>query len=414
MRSRRILVSAYGCEPGKGSEQGVGWNWILQLAEVADVVVVTRSNNRQAIEFASPEGVGTPIRFLYYDLPGFPRSLKRTTLGLYFYYFLWQWGAYRLMRRELAVNPVDYVMHLTFGSIWLPTFMHRLPAEFIWGPVGGGEAVPWALVGSLPVTGRLVQYARYFLVATLSLNPLFAGPARKSKMILARTGDTERVIPKRYRSKTRVVLETAASQDWFERPCPRYEVTPGTSLKVIYTGRLMPLKNLEMAIRAVAIARRRGANIHFSIVGDGPLESRLSRRAEREGIADSVSFAGRRTQDEVFELLSTSDVYLFPSLKEGGAWSLMEAMAIGLPSVCVRTSGMAVIADSSSAWLIDPAAPADMVESFANALCDLAATPEARREMGANARSRLEREFRWGQKAAFMASLFEEMERGGA
>lgn len=150
------------------------------------------------------------------------------------------------------------------------------------------------------------------------------------------------------------------------------------------------------------------------IVGDGPLESRLSRRAEREGIADSVSFAGRRTQDEVFELLSTSDVYLFPSLKEGGAWSLMEAMAIGLPSVCVRTSGMAVIADSSSAWLIDPAAPADMVESFANALCDLAATPEARREMGANARSRLEREFRWGQKAAFMASLFEEMERGGA
>lgn len=413
MTSRHILVSAYGCEPGKGSEQGVGWNWILQLAKLADVVVLTRSNNREAIEAALPADVGARIRFLYYDLPEVVRGLKRKERGLYLYYLLWQWGAYRCARRELAVRPVDYVMHLTFGSIWLPVFLHRLPVPFIWGPVGGGEAVPWALVGSLPIKGRLVQYMRYLLMATLAINPLFAGPARKSRMILARTEDTARVIPRRYRGKTRVVLETAAAQDWFDRPRAPREEGHATSMRVIYTGRLVPLKNLDMAIRAVAVARRRGADIRFDIIGDGPLQAALSRLATHEGIADAVNFVGRLSQDEVFERLSRSDLFLFPSLKEGGVWSLMEAMAMGLPSVCVRTSGMAVIADPTCARLIDPGAPADMVEAFATALGDLAAAPEERRRMGANARSRLEHEFRWEQKAAFMASLFEEMEKGG-
>ena len=48
----RVLLSAYACEPGKGSEPGVGWNWVKQLARHEDVWVLTRSNNRGAIEQA--------------------------------------------------------------------------------------------------------------------------------------------------------------------------------------------------------------------------------------------------------------------------------------------------------------------------------------------------------------------------
>ena len=55
MKVKRIIVSAYGCEPGKGSEQGVGWNWVLQLAKLTEVVVITRLNNRKAIEANLPK-----------------------------------------------------------------------------------------------------------------------------------------------------------------------------------------------------------------------------------------------------------------------------------------------------------------------------------------------------------------------
>jgi len=407
---RTILVSAYGCEPGKGSEQGVGWNWVLQLAKVATVVVVTRSNNREAIAASLPVSMEGQIHFIYYDLPSIFRRLKRKERSLYLYYALWQWGAYKCAKREISQRAIDYVMHLTFGSIWLPTFMHRLPVPFIWGPVGGGEAVPWKLIGMLPLQSRLVQYARYALLACLGFNPLFMGPARKAKIILARTADTARSIPQRFSAKTRTMLETAASEEWFgelQSHCGERFTSP---VLAIYTGRLVPFKNLQMALRALAVARGRGANIEFLIVGDGPLEHSLSRQAVQEGIADAVTFLGRRTQREVLELLSKSDLYLFPSLREGGVWSLMEALAVGLPAICVRTSGMAVIADPGCARFIEIARAEEMVEAFAEALCELAADPEKRRKMGAAARARMMREFRWEQKASFMASVLDDIE----
>lgn len=46
----RVLISAYACEPNKGSEPGVGWNWTLQMAKMDEVYVITRSNNRKVIE----------------------------------------------------------------------------------------------------------------------------------------------------------------------------------------------------------------------------------------------------------------------------------------------------------------------------------------------------------------------------
>lgn len=412
LKDNRVLVSAYGCEPGKGSEQGVGWNWILQLARLTEVVVITRSNNRAAIEAAIPEELIERVHFVYYDLPERLRRFKRKERGFYLYYILWQWGAYRFMCHEIERQPIDYAMHLTFGSVWLPTFMHRLPVPFIWGPVGGGEAVPWPLIRYLAPRGRIPQYFRYFLMATFRFNPLVSGVTRKARVILARTDDTARIFPERHIGKIRVVLETAAADEWFKQQVIASEAIASNILQVIYTGRLVSFKNVEMAIRAVSEARRRGKKIHFTIVGDGPLQSSLQKLAAEEGISDAVTFTGRLTQDEVMVHLSRSDVYLFPSLREGGPWSLMEAMAVGLPSVCINTSGMRVIADKTSARMIEPSYPSLMIEMIADALCDLDDNPELRRDMGANARRRLNQEFSWPQKRSFMAKLLEDLDQG--
>lgn len=412
MRPRRLLVSAYGCEPGKGSEQGVGWNWILQLAGLAELVVITRSNNRQAIEAGLPEEFTKRIRFIYYDLPDRLRSFKRKERGFYLYYLMWQWGAYRLMRREIKQQPINYAMHLTFGSVWLPTFMHRLPVPFIWGPVGGGEAVPFGLISSLPLKDRFVQYSRYLLMKTFSVNPLVSSVPRKAHVILARTEDTARIFRSRYGAKIRVVLETAAADYLFNTRTGVSRPIDSKPLEVIYTGRLVAFKNVGMAIQAVAEARRRGRNIHFTVVGDGPLQSSLHKLANELEIAEEVNFTGRVTQEDVMGRLSKSHLYLFPSLREGGPWSLMEAMAMGLPSICVNTSGMKVIADETCARLIQPGRPSEMVMAFADALCDLADNPELCREMGAHARRRLQHEFSWPQKRTFMATLLEDLDRG--
>ena len=136
---RTLLVSAYACEPLKGSEPAVGWNWVLQLAKFNKVHVITRANNETIINQHLPVELKDNIKFHYYDTPNSIKRLKKKDKGLYFYYFCWQIGIVKLAKHIIQKEHVDYTIHLTFGSMWMPTFLPILKTRFIWGPMGGGE-----------------------------------------------------------------------------------------------------------------------------------------------------------------------------------------------------------------------------------------------------------------------------------
>ena len=130
---RTLLVSAYGCEPTKGSEAGVGWNWVLQMAKHNKLYIITRANNQELIEQHLPTDERKEnIVFYYYDTPDFIKNLKHKAKGLYFYYFCWQIGIISVIKKILRENKVDYTMHLTFGSMWMPTFLPYFRIPFIW------------------------------------------------------------------------------------------------------------------------------------------------------------------------------------------------------------------------------------------------------------------------------------------
>src|SRR3954451_7010481 len=81
----KLLVSAYACEPGKGSEPAVGWNWVQALVRRGyEVHVITRSNNRAAIESDAGSRQRT-LTFHYCDLPGWARAWKLRAGGIYVY-----------------------------------------------------------------------------------------------------------------------------------------------------------------------------------------------------------------------------------------------------------------------------------------------------------------------------------------
>ena len=90
MANKLLLISAYACEPLKGSEQGVGWNWVLQMAKHNKLHVITRSNNQASIEAHLPRNLAENITFHYYDTHRIIMGLKKKAKGLYFYYFFWQ------------------------------------------------------------------------------------------------------------------------------------------------------------------------------------------------------------------------------------------------------------------------------------------------------------------------------------
>ena len=139
----RVLLSAYACEPGKGSEPAVGWMWATELAAAGhEVWVITREANRNSIEADVPCFQSERIHFQYCDLTRWARGWKKLPGAIYLYYFIWQWLAFRLARRLNRAHHFDIVHHISFVSLRAPSFMGWLGIPFYFGPVEAGNALP--------------------------------------------------------------------------------------------------------------------------------------------------------------------------------------------------------------------------------------------------------------------------------
>ena len=405
---RTILVSAYACEPLKGSEQGVGWNWVLQMAKYNHVHVITRANNRIPIETHLPADVAENITFHYYDTADVIRKLKNRAKGLYFYYFCWQVGITPLVRKLIRQYHFDYSMHLTFGSMWMPTFLPFFKTPFIWGPIGGGDGEPTSFLKQLPIKQRLMQYGRWMMNRTSFLNPAIIVPGYRATAILTRTDNSADVIPKIFRPKVRTILETAMEPEIFNfGTAPKKD--NGKIIKLVFTGRLTPSKNVLSIVRALRFVPL-SYPIQLTIIGSGSERSSIKQEVEKYRLQDRVQFISEVSRNEVLRELTQSDIYLFPSLREGGSWALMEAMAIGLPVICLNWSGMTVITDDSSAIRLPVTNPEQMPKDMAQAICRLIEHPEVRCKMGVAARERIKNVFNWEAKGEFMETLFSELD----
>ena len=98
----KVLISAYACEPSKGSEPGIGWNWAIEIAKRGQhLVIFTRLNNKKNIESFLNKNeldINGSIRFQYYDFPKFILFIKKSFSLTRIYYFLWQFFVFKKMR----------------------------------------------------------------------------------------------------------------------------------------------------------------------------------------------------------------------------------------------------------------------------------------------------------------------------
>ena len=327
----RVLALAYACEPDRGSEPGAGWWWARMLGGFADVTVITRANNREAIEAALP---ATPERdhltFVYVDLPAWARFWKRGNRGIHLYYALWQIAAVRAARRLHRKHTYDIVWHLTMTNGWMGALTPLVPAPFIYGPIGGGVRTPRRLIPSLGVRGILRECTYAVLqIASRYVNPFVRMCSRRASLILVQNAETREWILSRDRAKA-VVFENAV--------IPRAAVTHRrTGSKVaLFGGELVPGKGVALAIRAMVDL----PEWRLVICGKGREQRRLVQLAARLGVSERIHFAGWITRDELAaRMAKEADVFLFPSLHEGSPWVLHEARTVGLPVVCLAGCG---------------------------------------------------------------------------
>lgn len=397
----KLLFSAFSCLPDRGSEPGVGWNWAIQAAQNIDldVTVLTRTKCRKKIEPALEKLGLSNLHFLYV-----PSSAKLREKSIYLEYVAWQRAAYLYMKKNYGPNDFDCLWHITFGNVFLPIWTHRLPYKFIWGPMGGGEHVRPSFYKAFPFKSSLSHRAKHALIKTSKLNPVVQGPAKKASLILARTDETKALLRDAYKVKTWITLETRMDASSVPSSCHFVKPFEDGRLHICYTGRLIALKNVDKLLSAVSSLLDEGAPITLHLVGEGPLKQELGGAFERHISAGLIRFHGQLSREEALKIVAACPVFAFPSLKEGGSWSLMEAMILGRAIFCFDSSGMHEMVDDSSALLIPMTEPADVEEQFKDAIRRLTEDRKLVTSLGAAARTRAQEIFCWDDARIKVAS----------
>ncbi|KWX24036.1 glycosyl transferase [Mycolicibacterium wolinskyi] len=291
-------------------------------------------------------------------------------------------GPLRRSRPDVVVdtqNGLPFLARLAFGRR-VAVLVHHCHRE-LWpvaGPLMG--RVGWFVESKLsPRLHRRNQYVTVSLPSARDLNELGVDSGR---IAVVRNGLDE--APER-------TLELPRSQ------------TP----RIVVLSRLVPHKQIEDALEAVAQLRDDIPGLHLDILGGGWWQERLVDHANLLGIADAVTFHGHVDDVTKHRVLQQSWVHVLPSRKEGWGLAVTEAAQHGVPTIGYRSSGGLTdsIVDGVTGMLVDDG------DGLVSGLRQLLTDPVLRAQLGSKAQARSD-EFSWAQSADAMRSVLESVRDG--
>jgi colanic acid/amylovoran biosynthesis glycosyltransferase len=172
---------------------------------------------------------------------------------------------------------------------------------------------------------------------------------------------------------------------------------------IMAVGRLDEIKGFRHLIDACQLLASRSVRFQCNIIGEGPLRADLQQRIDAAGLGERVTLLGARKQEEVRGWLARASMFILPSVvtsrgdRDGIPVALMEAMAVGLPVVSTRVSGIPELIEHGRSGLLSE--PGD-AQGLAHCVEQLLSDPAAARDMAILARRKVEQEFDIATEAA--------------
>lgn len=402
----KILISAYACEPNRGSEPGVGWHTVWELAKYHQIWVLTRPDDgRPQIEQYLAENPNPNLHFIYFTLPVLGSFWQWGSIAFVLHYYLWQIQAYFVAAGLHKTINFDICHHVTFVRYSTPSFISLLPIPFIWGPVGGGETAPKSFWQDFSFKAKLYERFRHWSHLLGELDPFTSMTARHSAIVRATTKDTAQRVSHLGAKKVEILPAVSLSGEEIARLSElKSSAVKGEKLIFLSAGRLIHWKGFHLGLRAFA-----GANLDHAvywILGEGKEESNLKALAQELGVSERVKFWGELPRGEALNLLIQADVLVHPSLHDSGGYICLEAMAAGLPVICLDLGGPGVLVTSETGIKVPAIDPQQAVADLSRAMTDLATDWQLRSQLGCGGSQLVRERFNWEVKSKQLAQFY--------
>ena len=368
----RILISAYACESGKGSEPEVGLRIALTAASKHEVWVITRENHLLALRaFLNNHPLRDKIHLIGIDVDGLPRRAKERggLVTQHWYLDLWQRRLAELAVRLDGDVDFDVVHHATFAAYWTRVGVASVRKPLVWGPIGGGVTPPLRLLPVMGLGGAAGDLVRFFSRPIVALLLGARRTARQASFVLVQNPETAHRLSAQ---DTAVVLPNALIAARSMPLLGESQTGQDGPPRIVTAGRLIGWKGTELAIRAMQYIRHSEAIL--DVYGDGPQRTRLERLRNGMGLGHRVRFHGEVQRAVLQEVLAEAAVLVHPALHEEAGFVVVEALALGTPVVCLDRGGPPVIVEKwpdTPSRVVQPSTPSVTARRIALALDDL-------------------------------------------
>ncbi len=428
MTRLRVLACAFVCSPSGNSQLGhgeavLGWNLVTQLARFHEVHVLTHPSNREGIEKALQTQARPTLDFSYFDLPRWVGVLRKLQGCFQIYAYFWQIKAYFVARRLHRQKGFDAFHHLTYANDWAASFIGALlPIPYLRGPCGGAQKTPRQFLSEYAWHNRFWERVRASMGWVLRHDPFFLiGQSRARKILLCNRESLE-AVPKRLRQKATLYPVNGISPEDLALIARRNgsgasrdskatdpNATVSKEFRVFSAARLIALKGYGLAIRAFKPFAEKHADAKMVIVGDGPDLARLQKLVRSLHLSDQVLFPGWMDRNALLADMCSCDVFIFPSLRDGGGAVVVEAMAAGIPVVCMDLAGPSLHITEECGIKIPALSPDKTIELMAGALERLYQDKDLRLKMGQAGRLHAEQVYSWDHLGERLLRIYEEV-----
>ena len=408
----KILINAYACSPGMGSEPGMAWNWVSNLAKFCELYIITEGEFREKIESVVPTlEQGKNMHFYYNPVTEEIRKMcwNQGDWRFYKYYREWQWKTYLMAKDICNEVKIDVLHQLNMIGFREPGYLWKLSKEsgvpLVWGPIGGLKQFPTAYLDGAGWKMKLFNRLKNFLnVWQLKHDKRVDEALHTAKLLISSIPDSYRAI-KKYKGLESIVIPETGCFLSEDIPTDRFSEN---DFHVMWVGKFDFRKQLPLALWTIATV----ANPHviLDVYGSGS-ESQMAnakRIAKALGIEDMVVWHGNQSNEVVLEAMRKSQLFFFTSVSEDTSTVVLEAISNRLPVVCFDACGMAAVIDDKVGRKIPLSKPMQSVHDFAKVLKDLEKNRDLLKQMSENCKQR-QMELSWENKAKTMVEWYEKV-----
>lgn len=422
----KILINAYACCPGMGSEPGMAWNWTSHLAKHCELHIITESEFRNQIEAeldnAKAEGKGNYIcreqaenmHFYYNTIGGSEekaveirkRCWKQGTWSFYFDYAKWQKETLLIAREIISSIKIDLVHQLNMIGFREPGYLWKIDAlPFFWGPTDVKESFPTEYLYGATLKQKVAVHLKNIITKMqLSCSFRVRKAVRRANVVISASTNSQQSLMKYFRLNSPLLNETGCIVQHKKNLESKYPVDKETTdpLELLWVGKMDFRKQLGLAIKTLFSVRKGLLRLHVVGAGDSFEYKCLAAKLK---VNDSIVWHGEVSHNQVQDLMQKSDILFFTSVAEGTPHVVLEAFANGLPVVCFDTCGQGDCVNEKVGVKIPLTNPKQSAKDFAQVLNDLYEHREKLAEMSSNCRQRAE-ELSWDRKAEQMVELY--------